>query len=296
MQPAASPTFQTLLRSLAAPLAREPEVRVLLYDNTPPPQAPTGLPDQVDYFASPVNVGLADAYNLAVGRARDEGFDWLLTLDQDTGLPVNFIEEMVKAAEACAIRPDVAAVVPHIRSGGRDVSPNWFVGGVLPRWFPRGYYGVPDKTVYAFNSGTLVRVSAVGIIGGYSRLFWLDYCDAYLFRQMARRRWKVFVAGTIHLEHDFSMLDVSKKMSLWRYGNAVEAGSAFYDLEMSWLAGLHHTFRLLGRYVKQLVRRESSQLRHTTAFILRQRLCVPRARRVSAWIESQQRRIAANGS
>jgi glycosyltransferase involved in cell wall biosynthesis len=295
MEPAASPTFRTLLQSLEEPTVHKPAYRILLYDNTPSAQNPPHLPGQVEYFASPVNTGLADAYNLAVVRAQAAGFDWLLTLDQDTDLPPDFIPKMAEVAETCKTQQDIAAIVPHIRAGHRDVSPNWFAGGVRPRWFPRGYHDVPDRTVYAFNSGTMVRVSAVQAVGGYSRLFWLDYCDAYLFRQIEKQRWKVFVAGRVHLQHDFSMLDVANKMSLWRYQNAVEAGSAFYDLEMSPLAGLEHTLRLLGRYLKHLLRGESRQVRSITAFMLRQRLFVSRARRIKAWNDSQQRRIATYG-
>lgn len=294
MEPEASPTFRTLQRSLAEPMAQRPEFRILLYDNTPPAQAPTNLPAHVEYFASLANTGLAGAYGFAVARAQAEGRDWLLTLDQDTELPSDFISKLTEVAAACKARTEIAAIVPHIRAGDRDVSPNWFAGGVRPRWCARDYHGVPDQAIYAFNSGALMRVAAVQAIGGYSQLFWLDYCDAYMFREIQKRGWKVFVAGGIHLQHDFSMMDIGNKMSLWRYQNAVEAGSAFYDLEMSPLAGLEHTLRLLLRYGKHMVRRESPKVRRITASMLRQRLFTPKAERLKAWTESQQRRIASN--
>ena len=295
MEPVASATYCTLLRSLTEPMARPPAFRVLLYDNAPPAKAPTGLPDHVSYFASPANTGLADAYNFAIAQAQAEGFGWLLTLDQDTDLPADFIPRLTEVAADCTPRAEIAAIVPHIRAGTRDVSPNWFAGGVRPRWFARGYHGVPQQDVYAFNSGALVRVAAAEAIGGYSRLFWLDYCDAYLFREIQKRHWKVFVAGDIHLQHDFSMMDIRNKMSLWRYQNAVEAGSAFYDLEMSPLAGLEHTLRLLLRLAKHLVRHDGVAVRRITAGMLWHRLFTPKAKRIEAWTDAQQRRIAGNG-
>ena len=294
MDLAASPTFRTLLYSLAEAARDRVTVKILLFDNTPSEQHPVYLPDGVEYFASPTNIGLADAYNLAASKAESEGFEWLLTLDQDTDLPADFISKMTYVAETCSTRPEIAAIVPHIRAGDRDVSPNWFGANMRPRWFPLDYSGVPDQTVYAFNSGSMVRVSALKAIGGYSRMFWLDYCDAYIFRQIEKQHWKVFVAGTVHLQHDFSLLDIGNKMSLWRYQNAVEAGSVFYDIEMSRLAGFEHTFRLAGRYLKHLLRRDSRQVRQITGSMLRQRLFLSRERRVAVWMESQQRRIAAH--
>ncbi len=295
LSPAAAPTYRTLLHSLAEPMAHQPTFRILLYDNTPPASPPFDLAEHVEYFASQANTGLADAYNLAAAKARVEGFDWLLTLDQDTELPVDFISQMTELAHKYASNAEIAAIVPHISAGNRNVSPNWFAGGMFPRWFPKGYHGVPDNPVFAFNSGTLVRISALESVGGYSPLFWLDNCDAYLFRQIEKKHWKVFVAGRIQLQHDFSMLDITNKMSLFRYKNAVEAGSAFFDLEMGRLAGIEHTFRLMRRYLKQFVLRGDNQVRRITATVLIHRLIISKTRRIETWTEGQQRRIESYG-
>ncbi|MEK6396457.1 MAG: glycosyltransferase [Terriglobus sp.] len=293
MKPTASETFQTLLRSLDAVAEEDLSYRILLYDNTPPPQPPTGLPNRVEYIASAANTGLADAYNLAISRAHEGGFEWLLTLDQDTDLPLDFIRKLIDVAKICGARKEIAAIVPHIRAGSRDVSPNWFAGGVWPRWFQRDYMGVPKQAVYAFNSGTSVRISSVESIGGYSPFFWLDYCDGYLYRQIERRGLKVYIAGHIHLQHDFSLLDVSNKMSLFRYRNSLEAGSAFYDIEMSWLAGYDHTLRLLMRYFKQTLRRESQEVRRATITVFLRRVFMSRKRRIQEWTDAQVQRITA---
>jgi hypothetical protein len=292
MEMEASSTFHSLLRSLAEPTERGLSYKILIYDNTPSTQNPGSLPDHVEYVASPRNTGLADAYNSAVARAHAEGFDWLLTLDQDTHLPVDFIPKLMEVTAACTAQPEIAAIVPHVSAGDRSLSPNWFAGGILPRWFAKNYQGVPDLSVYAFNSGTLVRVQAILSIGGYSPLFWLDYCDGYLYRQIEKNHLKVYVAGHIHLQHDFSLLDISNKMSLFRYQNALEAGSAFYDMEMNRLAGVDQTLRLLLRYIKQLVQRESPAVRHATIAMFFRRLFVPRTTRMREWIETQHRRIA----
>ena len=291
--PLQSITYLSLTRAVSEASGKRLSCRVLLYDNTPGAGRGDDLPENVEYFASSANRGLSDAYNIAVSNGSHSGFDWLLTLDQDTELPPSFISDMVDIAAVCTPNSEVAAIVPHIRAGDRDVSPNWFAGGMLPRWFPRNYDGVPVNAVYAFNSGTMVRIRAVEAIGGYSPLFWLDNSDAYLFRQIEKKKWKVYVAGKVQLKHDFSMLDISNKMSLLRYKNAVDAGSAFFDIEMNRLAGMEHTLRLLRRYLKQLVLRENIAVRKITASALIRRLVVPKQRRVEAWMEEQKQRIAS---
>ncbi|MFT4114375.1 glycosyltransferase [Silvibacterium sp.] len=290
-EPLNSITYRSLLRSLAEPMECVPDYKILLYDNTPTTQRAEDFPHFVEYRASNVNTGLSDAYNLAVAQAQLQGFEWLLTLDQDTDLPVDFIQNLTKVAKNFSTRPEIAAVVPHVSTGARDVSPNWFAGGVFPRWFPKGYQGAPDQAVYAFNSGTLIRVSVVMSIGGYSPLFWLDYCDGYIYRQIEKSGLKVYIAGHIHLQHDFSLLDASNKMSLFRYQNALEAGSAFYDLEMSWLAGADQTLRLLLRYIKQCLHRDNPAIRRATITMFFRRLFVPRARRTREWVNAQNLRI-----
>ena len=290
---AESPTYRTLLQSCADLAPGAVDLKILLYDNSPGAHPQPDLPGNVQYLAASANKGLADAYNAATELAGAEGFTWLLTLDQDTELPQTFLSDLAVVAVSQQDHADVAAIVPHISAGSRSVSPNWFAGGCLPRWFPQDFHGIPKTTVYAFNSGSTLRVDALRRIGGYSALFWLDYCDAYIYRSLARAGYRVFVAARIHLQHDFSLLDVKNKMSLQRYANSLEAGSAFYDSEMSTLAGLEHTLRLTVRFLKQIYKKTGSDFSSATFSTLRRRLLLSRKTRLQEWTRLQEARIAA---
>ena len=256
---------------------------VLLYDNTPGGDFHGLLPEGVSYIHDASNSGLATAYNRALHWAWEKGYSWLLTLDQDTAIPVNGLSLLCQAITSLEERPDVAAIVPQIRAGGRIVSPNYFQAGAWPRFLPSGYTGMPEHTMFAFNSGSLLRVSALQQAGGYSPWFWLDNSDSHMYSQLAKFGKRVYVAGNVELDHDFSMLNMQEKVTPARYETMLLAESAFWDLEMNWLAGLERTARLAGRMVKHLLRGDSVDLRRLTRHALFRRLFHSRRYRIARW-------------
>src|ERR1700734_2916453 len=71
-------------------------VRTLIYDNTPDASNPGPSPENVRYETSGHNDGLAVAYNRALELAGELGIPWLLLLDQDTVLPPDFLESLLR--------------------------------------------------------------------------------------------------------------------------------------------------------------------------------------------------------
>ncbi len=284
-------SFTSLLQAAREIPASELDLQILLHDNTPGPGAPTCLPPNVEYVPDSSNSGLAAAYNHAFVTARERGCQWLLTLDQDTDLPLSSLRILVDSAARVAGRPDVGAIVPQIVAGGRIVSPNYFAAGFWPCWFPAGYTGIPEQAVYAFNSGSLVRVSVLRQIGGYSPWFWLDNSDSVLYRQLAKFGKRVFVAGSLQVDHDFSMLNLRTRVSPERYSNILLTESAFWDLEMNTLAGLERTVRLAGRMVKHWRRRDQAELRRLTRQALWRRLFHSRKYRIARWRQATVERF-----
>jgi GT2 family glycosyltransferase len=294
MQVTDSPTYRSILKSLEQVPKDHLRLKILLYDNSPQTTAPPiELPKNVQYRASKKNMGLADAYNTAVDVAYQEGFEWILTLDQDTELPLDFLGDITTIALEQGNDSNLAAIVPHITSDQRTVSPNWFRWGMLPVRFTKDFTGIPDRTVYAFNSASTVRVSAILEIGGYSPLFWLDNCDTYLYCHLAKAGKKIFVAGHIHVDHDFSMLDIKNRMSLSRFENALETGSVFRDIEWGWLAGIEYTSRLFRIYARQVLKGDDAAFRRVTLAIIKKRLGKSKQRRIAEWKQKQCDRIAS---
>ncbi len=265
-------SYRTLLAAAERISPVQTRFHLLIIDNLSWASPPLELPSWVRYERASDNLGLAAAYNRALDIALAEGFDWIVTLDQDTDLPSNFLARMTEIAETVRSSPQIAAIVPQLIGDGRMLSPLRFCLGAFPIWYPPGFAGTPDHKVFAFNSGAVLRVSALRQMGGYDPRFWLDYSDTRLFCQLAKYGKRVRIAGDLQMRHNFSMLDKQKRMSPQRYRELLATEAALWDMEMNWLAGLERTIRLVGRYLRHLLNKDLLEYRRETLRALLTRL------------------------
>jgi len=107
---------------------------------------------------------------------------------------------------------DVAAIAPCISSDGRALSPftlmkRWTLTKNIPDWF----VGIPLEDVYAVNSASTIKVSALRAVGGYDPRFNLDFSDLAIYHLLHCQGLSVFVAGNIHVEHEVSVYDMRNR-------------------------------------------------------------------------------------
>jgi GT2 family glycosyltransferase len=279
-RPSASMTVATLARALENAGV---DCGVLVYDNSAEPGAAAeAMPLRFRYQAAAMNRGLLGAYEAALDRVRAEGYDWLLTLDQDTALPEDFFSAIEPGLRAAEENPRIGVIVPHLAEGERLLSPA-YVGLCRTRPMPASFAGVPACEPRAFNSAALLRVKALDAIGGFDPCFWLDHLDSWLHHQLYVHGWRMYVLDSVHLEHHFSLLNYRDRVSLAHLRNFLAAESAYFDIYCSPLAGAAHTLQLAGRLVKQALRRETREVRRATWIALWQRLTVAKSERVAAW-------------
>jgi GT2 family glycosyltransferase len=283
MSPLRAPSFITLQRAVEAVSGGRLELKTLLYDNTCDGSDPGPLPPGVEYFAAGENLGLSHAYNHALRLAASNGYEWLLTLDQDSSLPANFLLRVTEIAGAIERDTSVAAIVPLVTEYGKTHSPYWFTGGTLPRYYDANSMGVSTRDTYAFNSASTLRVAALKEVGGYNPWFWLDYSDGYIFRQLHLHGKRVFIAGDVEVNHDFAATDLKSRVSLGRYRNMRLAESAFWDMEMGVFAGMERTLGLAKLMLRHVLFHDSPEHRSITYEFLRRRLLWSRKKRLAAW-------------
>jgi GT2 family glycosyltransferase len=287
-RPSASITIATLARALRE--SPSVDCYVQIWDNTPSGDIALGeLPEGFGYHPASVNRGLYAAYEDARLATRAQGipgppkgYDWLLTLDQDTALPADFFNAIAPGLRAAEDDPRIGAIVPHLAEGGRLLSPA-YVGLCRTRPMPASFAGVPAREARAFNSAALLRVEALDAIGGFDPCFWLDHLDSWLHHQLYVHGWRMYVLDSMCLEHQLSLLHYKERLSIERLGNFLAAESAYFDLYGSPLAGAAHSLQLAGRLVKQVLRGETRQVRRATWSALWQRLTVTKSNRVAAW-------------
>lgn len=199
---------------------------LLVWDNSPSAQQAPEMPGvHVRYLSDPANPGLAAAYAEGLRLAQAAGMDWLLLLDQDTVLTEDYLRELGETL--AAVPGAVGAVVPKLLHAGGVHSPH-----PRPRWAHRGVaadrFGVAVEELSAFNSGAVLRVSALKSMGGFPAAFPMEYLDHALFYGLWRRGWKVWVLRAA-LRHELSTLRLGDAMPLDRYGRMLAAERRFYD-------------------------------------------------------------------
>ncbi len=291
ISPSASAAFRTLHAATSDLGAGRAEVKILLYDNTPGGQDPGVLASDIRYKADVENGGLARAYNYALDIAEAEGFDWLLTLDQDTTLPIDFLCKLCHTIASVAPVDTVAAIVPRISDGGRVISP--FIAMKYWIWtkpFNEGFIGISPYKVYAANSASTIRVSALRAIGGYDPNFDLDYSDIVMYHRLQCNSFSIFIAGNINVNHEISGLDLTNRSTPIRYENALCAEGAFCD---EYLGTVGHLVLLLKMFCRPLYRvwRMGGSLPHFQISLgsLFRRLFHSREHRMRNWKQSVRR-------
>lgn len=280
--PMESASVASLLAAIDAAQDLGLRLHVRIADNTPGGQATGLLPEGVEYRAYVTNPGLAEPYNDALAAAESEGFNWLLTLDQDTNLPTTFLSRMAVEAQQSAANAAIAAVVPHMVDGDRPISPLCYRGGFLPVVLPATEHGVAPRHASAINSGSLLRCTALRAVGGYDPEFPLHNSDTRLYQKLDHAGLRIAVAD-VTVPHELSILAREQRIRPERYRRMLEDECAFWDRHMGALGRAERIVRLAGRMVKSFLGKEDPAFRRITGNELRRRLLTPRNQRVQVW-------------
>ena len=242
------------VRNLIALSRSLPRMTILLYDNSPkrnPLYMGNSFLNAV-YVHDGRNLGLANAYNYGVQYAKDNSKEWIMLLDQDTLLTSNYLHEVSLTLKNMPTT-DVVAIVPLLFCRNRHVSPMLNRSEQNVWWFqkPVKESGCYEGYITAFNSGTLLNAEFMSFIGGFSEKYPLDRLDYWYFHQIYKHRKKVYVLDAT-LEHDLSVLDYEKNMTVERYLMILKSELTFAK-ETGWQSVLLYKLLVICRFFKQLL-------------------------------------------
>lgn len=149
---------------------------IFIYDNSTEPRfLEQNRLTKFIYASCNGNKGLSYAYNRAAEYARDNGYDWLLLLDQDTIIPENLLSAYRKSVKE---NPDINLFMPKVvTTSGTPLSP-----ALMRHYIPVKGFEIPDGIInpsgYSIiNSGLLVNVDAFFLTGGYNEDVIVDFSD-----------------------------------------------------------------------------------------------------------------------
>ena len=157
---------------------------VLLVDNTPGcdlSQDFKGL-QGVEYLANRDNLGIAKALNQLMSRASELGFEWLLTLDQDSIFPeegIGLYEKVISEHEE-----PIAIACP-----------------VFIDRKTQSKYGEEGFVECCITSGALTSVSAWFEVGGFNEWFFIDLVDFEFCARLRKAGYFIYQSNSVVLSH-----------------------------------------------------------------------------------------------
>jgi len=179
---------------------------LLVYDNSREPIGrPTTNTNRVDYFHAPSNGGTRAAYLHALSLAKRLGLRWMVLLDHDTTLTLDYLRELDDRLSS-TLDATLGLLFPRVVSGGKVLSP-----AVISPWgtiapFDPVVAAPGGQTLTALASGSVIRVDALAAVGAIPSALWLDYLDHGLFREVQALGYRAeLMKATIH--HELSIMD-----------------------------------------------------------------------------------------
>lgn len=129
------------------------------------------------------NIGIAPALNKAANKAVEDGFDYLLTMDQDSQISSDLVKKMLIEFEKDGGIGVLAPFVVHLNN------PKTSLG-----------FGL-EKIIVAMTSGSIMRLSAYTEIGGYPEELFIDYVDHEYCLRMKSFGFKVLQLNSVYVYH-----------------------------------------------------------------------------------------------
>jgi GT2 family glycosyltransferase len=212
-------------------------VACILYDNSPDSHEIPAAVLVYSYTHDSANPGLALPYQLALGQALERGFDWLMLLDQDTTPTEEYLDEVFTATQVFAEDASVVAIVPKLMQDGDVLSPHWPMKRPDTASFQH-LSGIRKEKLQVYNSGSVLRVSAVAKVGGFPQDFPLDFLDHALYHQLQQKGGRIYLLhatlahelGSKHADYVKDFRSSKRLHSIvsaesryyWRFGTAKE--------------------------------------------------------------------------
>lgn len=151
------------------------------------------------FIGNVANEGIARALNQGAERARQGGFRWLATFDQDSAPPDGLIAGLWSLALRWpdAARIGIVAASFHDRHLGRTWSDpsNTLVDGSDWR-----------EVRTLITSGSLVNMASFDDVGGYDERLFIDFVDHDHCHRLRRAGWRLLQSKTLLIDHAIGQL------------------------------------------------------------------------------------------
>lgn len=163
--------------------------RVYLFDNSTKEIKLPKLPKNVVYMTEHVNKGIAYALNRMMERAESEGYDWLVTMDQDSVLPDNLVQAYLEHVND----DNIAIICPQVIDVRRDY--------MEIKSTPTEEF-VPE----CITSGSCTSIKVWKKLGGFDEWLFIDLVDNEFCKRVVASGYKILQLNNLLMNQEFGKI------------------------------------------------------------------------------------------
>lgn len=200
------------------------------------------------------NTGLAAALNVGLRFARDRGYTWLATFDQDSLATPDMVSKMTTLIANYGESEGLALITPlHV---DRRLGLSYTNTACLSRG--DNWRRLPT----AMTSGNLVNVTAADAIGGFDGGLFIDYVDNDFCLRLRRKGYHIVEASDAVLWHSLGTMEIRRFLwkkvrttnhsALRRYystRNGVMTWKRYWRFDLGWTLGDIRRFLFICAYI-----------------------------------------------
>jgi rhamnosyltransferase len=143
--------------------------------------------NSIELIQNNENLGIAEALNIAAGKAIRDGFDFLLTMDQDTSIPAGMVNELFTIIQNHGYNLDEIGIISPFQ---RDSLIN-----SMPK------KSIEDDLLFVITSGNLLNLKAFSIAGDFRRDLFIDRVDHDFCLRLKMHGYKIIRVNSMVVEH-----------------------------------------------------------------------------------------------
>jgi rhamnosyltransferase len=153
------------------------------------------LNTQVVLIRHPENLGIATGFNAGIRKLIEGGCQYVFTFDQDSQIPINFIQNMVQSFYKAEQRFDK-------------------IGVLMPMWHDSTHVNAPvfSKEIrevrQGISSGSIYSVNVFNEIGFFADHYFIDGVDIEFCLRCQTQNWRVLQDTSIMIEHSLGQEEI----------------------------------------------------------------------------------------
>lgn len=137
--------------------------------------------NNIEYISNGDNLGIAKALNIGCTNAMKEGYEWILTMDQDSEFEENMIEKYICNIENMRKKDNTIVIFAPIIGEGRNEN-----------------IAYVNKVI---TSGNILNLKAYGIVNGFDDDLFIDEVDHDFCFKLIEKGYKIYKFEDIRLKH-----------------------------------------------------------------------------------------------